>query len=148
MPVFLREGALVLTQDTEHVTQTKQLTDHFNLVAGFKFNGNRSDADHKVYDAIGAMISIGDYEDTHKIDECLKEGCEYIFNTILRVTPTAKTLEIDVSYTGGLLLTQKIIIDRVTVYFEDEAISTKLTTPLEILGPRSTTIPLVSNLRV
>ena len=42
VPLFIREGAGVLTQDTEFVRQTKELGNIFQLVAGFKFDSQKS----------------------------------------------------------------------------------------------------------
>lgn len=47
------------------------------------------------------------------------EGCEYVFNLELEVTENTRTMKIDVSYGGGILLNELMIIDTVIIYYDD-----------------------------
>ena len=42
VPLFLREGTAILTQDTQFVRQTKDLGNIYQLVAGLKFDRSKS----------------------------------------------------------------------------------------------------------
>jgi hypothetical protein len=55
----------------------------------------------KVYEAIGTILSIKDYNDDTKVDLCFREGCSYILNMILTVGQSSRTLEFDIGYFGG-----------------------------------------------
>jgi alpha-glucosidase len=63
VPMFIREGAAVLIQDTEYVLQTKDLGNVFHLVGGFHFDSKRSTDQIKYYSASMAHMSIKDYND-------------------------------------------------------------------------------------
>ena len=104
VPLFIREGAMILTQNTDSVSSTKDLDNKFTIVAGFHFNKQRSNDTFSVYNAAGAHISIGNYNDETKLQLCMVEGCEYVFNLELEVTENTRTMKIDVSYGGGILL--------------------------------------------
>ena len=80
LPLFLREGSMVLIQNTDNVKSTKDLGNDFHLVGGFFYNSRKSDEDIQFYEAQGSHISISDYNDETKVTLCLSEGCEYTFN--------------------------------------------------------------------
>lgn len=63
----MREGTVILMQDTDQVLSTKDLDNNFNLVAGFKRDSRRSNATHQIFEATGIHISIGDYNDETKL---------------------------------------------------------------------------------
>ena len=58
------------------------------------------------------------------------EGCEYVFNLLLEVTENTRTLKIDVSYGGGILLNELMIIDKVTLYYDDISAESELVNPI------------------
>ena len=58
------------------------------------------------------------------------EGCEYVFNLLLEVTENTRTLKIDVSYGGGILLNELMIIDKVTLYCDDISAESELVNPI------------------
>lgn len=72
--------------------QTKDLGNIFQLVAGFKFDSQKSTDDVQYYRAVASILSIKDYNDDSKINQCLSQGCQYNINLLLRLTPTTRTL--------------------------------------------------------
>ena len=126
---------MILTQNTEKVLSTKDLGSRFEMVAGFHFDKQKSNDTFKYYSAAGAHISIGNYNDETKLELCMVEGCEYVMNLLLEVTENTRTLKIDVSYGGGILLNELIAIDKVTIYYDDTTATSDLVNPVEIKGP-------------
>lgn len=61
VPLFLRSGHALFTQNTTGVHQTKDLGSNFRLVAGMKKDSSRSNDTYQQYFAFGQMISINDY---------------------------------------------------------------------------------------
>lgn len=123
LPLFLREGSMILAQDTGKVTSTKDLDNVFYMVAGFHFDQRRSDENHKVYEAQGSHISIFDYNDNTRVSLCLSEGCEYTFNLVLETTSSTRTLAVTVGYAGGFALNNKLIWAGVTVMYDGIAVT-------------------------
>lgn len=101
VPLFLREGTFVLTQNTESVRSTKDLDNRFTLVAGLHFDTQRSNATFKYYSATGNHISLSDYNNNSKIDLCLTQGCDYVFSILLTSTVNTRSLALNVTYGGG-----------------------------------------------
>ena len=133
---------MILMQDTDDVTSTRDLDNSFMMVAGFHFDKNRSGQDRKVYEAVGSHISIYDYNDNTRVSLCLSEGCEYTFNLVLEVTGSARTLNVKVGYAGGLLLNNKLLVTGVTVMYDGIMVVQQLEEPFEISGPFSANIPI------
>lgn len=92
MPIFVREGFAMISQDTTNVFNTKQLNNRFTVLAGMRYDTRRSNSTTKVFEAVGAVLSIKDYNDDAIIDRCEREGCEYIINMIARLTGADRTL--------------------------------------------------------
>jgi alpha-glucosidase (family GH31 glycosyl hydrolase) len=92
VPLFLKEGVVMYKQDTTNVVNTKQLTNHFDLLAGVKFDTRRSNSTHKVYEATGSMLSIKDYNNDALVDECSRQGCDYVIAFVVSISNTARTL--------------------------------------------------------
>lgn len=111
LPLFLREGTVILMQNTDQVQSTKDLGNNFNLVAGFRRDNGKSNSTHQVYEAAGIHISIGDYNDETKLQLCLAEGCEYTFNLVLTVTENSRSLELKTGFAGGIRLNDVMTID-------------------------------------
>lgn len=63
VPLFIREGAMILTQNTDDVLSTKDLQNNFQMVAGFHYNKQKSNETFSYYNAAGAHISILNYND-------------------------------------------------------------------------------------
>ena len=63
LPLFQREGSVILMQNVDKVLSTRDLDNTFTLVGAFRFDSKRSDDNHKVYEATGIHVSIGDYND-------------------------------------------------------------------------------------
>jgi hypothetical protein len=82
----------VVSQDTTKVVQTKQLDNHFLLSSNLRYDSRRSNSTHKVYEAVGAVLSIKDYNDDTLVDLCSREGCEYILNEIATISSSTRTL--------------------------------------------------------
>lgn len=97
MPLFLRNGHLILQQNATGVHQTKDLNNSFQLVAGMK----KDSSDPNRYYAYGQIMSIRDYNDDSKIKACISGGCQYSFNANIRLNSPTKTLTVSVSVIGG-----------------------------------------------
>lgn len=142
VPLFLREGTMVLTQDTENVRSTKELNNRFTLVAGFHFDAARSNSTHKYYSAAGNHISLNDYNNNAKIDLCLSQGCDYVFNMLLTSTVNTRTLALNVTYGGGPTLNEQIWIETLTLHYGGDTVTNHLAEPVEINGPIRVVIPV------
>lgn len=143
VPIFIREGFAMISQDTTNVVNTKQLNNRFTVLAGMRYDTRRSNSTTKVFEAVGAVLSIKDYNDDVIIDLCEREGCEYIINMIARLTGSDRTLEIDFTYLGGLRLNEQVIIEEIHLGLDTEIIVIPMQDkPIEVTGPRRVTIPI------
>lgn len=133
---------MIFLQNTEHVRQTKDLNDRFTLVSGFHYDQQRSNATHRLYSSTGAHISLDDYNNNSKIDLCVSQGCDYVFNLLLTVTGGTRSLTITVSYGGGLGLNGLFVIDALTLHYDGETVTNHLQTPLEIKGAAKIIFPV------
>ena len=79
LPLFLREGTMILMQNTDNVMNTKDLNSEFHLVIGFSSNNGKSVGGQRSFEAKGSHISISDYADETKVSRCLAESCLYNF---------------------------------------------------------------------
>lgn len=141
----------MIAQDTTNVVNTKQLGNTFKILSGMRYDTRRSNATTKVYESAGALLSIKDYNDDVLVELCFREGCEYAFNMIARISSGSRTLELDFGYVGGLRLNQQVFFNEIHFTLDSEIIVIKLTQPLEINGPRKVTIPIpetTTNLKV
>lgn len=134
---------MILTQKTENVRSTKDLSNRFTLVAGFHFDTQRSNSTHRLYSANGNHISIENYNNDTKIDLCLSQGCDYVFNMLLTSTVNTRTLSLNVTYGGGVGLTELLIIDAVTLHYDGQTVTNQLSNPVEVRGPTRVTIPIM-----
>jgi hypothetical protein len=57
-----------------------------------KFDTRRSDSTTKVYESIGGILSIKDYNDDSLVELCYREGCNYIVTGIARISSEFRTL--------------------------------------------------------
>lgn len=115
-------------QNTDNVVQTKNLDNKFILVAGFHYDQQRSNATHKLYSATGSHISLDDYNNDTKIDHCVTQGCDYVFNLLLTITGGTRSLTINVSYGGGAGLNGLFTINTVTLHYDGETVTNHLQT--------------------
>ena len=86
VPLFIKEGAAILVQDTKLVRQTKDLGNIFQVVGAFKLDQSKSTDQVKYYRASAYMLSIKDFNDDAKVSQCLSQGCLYSINMLLTVT--------------------------------------------------------------
>lgn len=91
---------MILTQNVSNVRQTKDLDNNFTLIASFRLDSSVSNSTHKYYSAFGSHISISDYNNDAKIDQCISQNCEYTFSLLLASTSNVRTLSINVTYVG------------------------------------------------
>lgn len=110
VPIFVREGFVMISQDTTNVVNTKQLNNRYTILSGMRYDTRRSNATTKIYEAVGGALSVKDLNDEPLVDRCLKEGCEYVINLLARITNTERTLELDFGYAGGLRLNEQMVI--------------------------------------
>jgi hypothetical protein len=82
------------------VLNTKQLDNKFLLSMAMLHDTRRSNSTHQVYEAVGAILSIKNYEDNTFVDLCLRGGCEYVVNAIATIEETYRNLELDILYLG------------------------------------------------
>lgn len=143
VPIFVREGFAMISQDTTNVLNTKQLNNRFTVLAGMRYDTRRSNSTTKVFEAVGAVLSIKDYNDDAVIDRCEREGCEYIITMIARLAGADRTLELDFNYLGGLRLNEQIMIEEIHLALDTEIIVIPMQDrPIEVTGPRRVTIPI------
>lgn len=142
VPLFIREGTIIFTQDTEKVVNTKQLDNSFLLSTGLRYDSRRSNTTHKVYEAAGAILSISDYNDNSLVDICYREGCNYIVTMIATISSSSRILELDITYLGGVRLNQEIRFFGINMGFGEEVIEIRFDTPYVITGPRRITLPI------
>lgn len=66
VPLFLLEGSMIFTQNTEKVVNTKQLDNVFIVNMGLDFNEYLSNSTHDVYEAEGVVLAVKNYNnDSH-----------------------------------------------------------------------------------
>lgn len=92
LPVFVREGGLVGTQDTKNVVNTQQLDNVFLLSMPLALSAHRSNATQQVYESVGGLLSIKDFNDESLVSQCVKSGCEYILTAVATISSHARTL--------------------------------------------------------
>lgn len=148
VPLFIKEGTIVFTQDTEKVVNTQQLDNSFLLSTGLKRDPRRSNATQQVYEAAGAILAIKDYNDNTLVETCNREGCNYIVVAIATISGSSRILELDISYVGGVRLNQEIRFFGINMGFGEEVVEIRFQAPLVITGPRKITlsIPVSKNL--
>ena len=91
----------MFTQDTTNVANTKQLDNKFTILTGMRYDSRRSNSTNKVYESLGVILSIKDYNDDALVDRCYREGCDYSLLMIAHISSASRYLEIDVGYNGG-----------------------------------------------
>lgn len=101
----------MIAQDTTNVVNTKQLGNVFKILSGMRYDTRRSNATTKVYESAGSLLSIKDYNDDTLVELCFREGCTYVFTMVAHISSTARTLEIDFGYVGGLRLNEQVIFN-------------------------------------
>lgn len=65
-PIFVKEGSIIHYQNSENITKTNDLDNHFRLFAMMKSTS------HDEYEAEGNILAISDYNDQKKLDNCRK----------------------------------------------------------------------------
>ena len=58
------------------------------------------------------------------------------------MTQNTRTLRIDTSYAGGILLDELIIISGVSVYYDGTAVTNEFVNPIQIKGPGEIVVPI------
>lgn len=117
VPLFIREGAIIFTQNTDNVVNTKQLDNSFLLSTTMRRDSRRSNATQQVYEAVGSILSIKDFNDNSLVDSCYREGCDYVVAAIATITSSSRILELDVNYLGGFRLNEQIRIFGINMGF-------------------------------
>jgi hypothetical protein len=140
--LFIREGTFVLTQNTDNVRSTKDLTNRFTLVAGLHYDSQRSNSTFKLYSAAGNHISLNDYNNNSKIDLCLTQGCDYVFNLLLSSSAQVRSLAMNVTYGGSAGLNEEIVIDEITLHYAGQTVTNQLVNPVIINGVTRVVIPI------
>jgi hypothetical protein len=72
-----------MMQNTDNVRSTKDLGSLYTLVAAFHYDSGRSNTTHKLYSSAGNHLSLSDYNNNQKIDQCLSQNCLYVFSLLL-----------------------------------------------------------------
>jgi hypothetical protein len=142
VPMYIKEGFAMIAQDTTNVVNTKQLGNTFRMLSGMRYDTRRSNATTKVYESIGSMLSIKDYNNDTLVDLCFREGCTYAFTMVAHISSASRYLEIDFAYVGGLRLNEQVLFNEIHFTLDTEVIVIKLEEPLEVTGPKRVTIPI------
>lgn len=103
----------MFTQDTTKVVNTKQLDNKFTILTGMKYDPRRSTASTKVYESIGVILSIKNYNDDNLVEQCYRQGCDYNFLLVAHISSASRYLEVDVGYVGGAGLNQQIFLSEI-----------------------------------
>lgn len=143
VPLFIIEGSMILTQNTDNVKSTKDLDNVFILTATFTKDAT-SNATHLYYSSAGTHISLKDYNENSKIEACLSLTCEYFFNLLVSQNPQSTTLTVNTNYVGVLHLNERIEINEVRLYSDAFNIQQKLETNIIVNGNSKTVVPLKS----
>lgn len=72
VPMFIREGFVMVSQNTQNVVNTKQLGNSFIISSGLRYDTRRSNATTKVYESVGSVLSIKNYNDDALVDLCFR----------------------------------------------------------------------------
>lgn len=91
---------------------------------------------------MATILSIKDFNDDSILTRCVSQGCSYTLNLILTVSQNIRTLEIDVFYAGGVGLNQLVVIDKVTLYYDNAQVTSTLSNPVQISGVTKVVIPI------
>jgi hypothetical protein len=129
VPLFLRNGHTIFRQAVENVTKSRELTNYFELVGGFKQLS--SNTTHFVYTSQGGLLSLGDYNEAEDVQKCLGEDCEYTLVLTLSISKSTKmkTLEIATSFQGKSVRNEQFLT-ALTIFTENDIF--KLTPPSHI----------------
>lgn len=101
VPMFIREGYGVFTQNTSNITRSSQLLSNFEFRAGSMLVEETEDVE--IYEAKGEVLSIQDYNDESKVSRCINEGC--VYKTVWRMEKHKKgdhKLTVESTYEGSL----------------------------------------------
>jgi alpha-glucosidase (family GH31 glycosyl hydrolase) len=89
IPLFLRGGIIIHTQNIEHVQTTDDLKDQFTLIIAFKeINATYSKAE-------GQIMGIKNYSDERVFSKCVKQNCMIKITAEANITNTATKLKIE-----------------------------------------------------
>jgi len=109
LPVFIKAGTIVHTQNVNNVLNTTQLDNVFNLVVALN---QTSQSAH------GEMLGIADYLNDNTVDECMGENDCLIILDVSSQTQSDESIifELDVSGNTGNTLLETIYFGNVTFY--------------------------------
>lgn len=65
VPLFLRSGRLIFSQNVDNVTKSRELGNNFTLTAGLQLS--KSDSMSVTYIAEGGLLSLGDYNNEAEV---------------------------------------------------------------------------------
>ena len=117
VPLFIREGTIVFSQNSDKVRSTKDLDSSYLLSINMHYDTRRSNSTHQVYEAVGAIISIKDLSDNSLVDLCVRAGCDYVVNAVATITSLTRSLELDILYFGENHLNQEMFIWGINMAF-------------------------------
>eukprot|EP01017_Pseudomicrothorax_dubius_P031727 TRINITY_DN4075_c0_g1_i2.p1 TRINITY_DN4075_c0_g1~~TRINITY_DN4075_c0_g1_i2.p1 ORF type:complete len:519 (-),score=130.35 TRINITY_DN4075_c0_g1_i2:161-1717(-) len=80
VPIFLRGGYIVATQDTKNVTRTHHLNNDFSLVVALR----PLDQEEEEFVAKGTLAATDDYNDWKRLSKCFKANCILNFNVVAK----------------------------------------------------------------
>lgn len=72
VPLFLLEGSMIFTQNTDNVVNTKQLDNVFIVNMGLDFNEYLSNSTHDIYEAEGIVLAANNYHNDSHIELCYR----------------------------------------------------------------------------
>lgn len=129
VPLYLRNGHTIFRQSVENVTKSRELSNYFELVGGFRQLSSNST--HFVYTSQGGLLSLGDYNDAEDVHSCLTEDCEYTLVLTLSINKGSKlkTLEIATSFQGKSVRNEQFLT-ALTLFTENDVF--KLTPPAHV----------------
>lgn len=138
VPIFIRGGYGVMSQNTTNITKTSQLGNTFTLKAGMA----PKSSDNKTYESRISMLSIQDFNDDGKVTTCIQEGCLYVITAALTISSTARSLELAVVYSGSQRLNEVQVLNRVELFYDGGSIVQNLDSTVTISGTGTIIIPL------
>lgn len=111
IPLFLRAGYIVATQDVSTVLRARDLTNKFNLKIGLRRQ------DENLFIAEGSLITVSDYSENNIVNKCVgTHNC--ILNIFARAAVDNNTLQVTVTFNGAEPNTvfETIIIESIEIY--------------------------------
>mmetsp|Transcript_23635 Transcript_23635/g.20552 ORF Transcript_23635/g.20552 Transcript_23635/m.20552 type:complete len:357 (-) Transcript_23635:28-1098(-) len=110
VPMFIRGGYIVGTQDSSNISRSDDLTGHYDLVVALK------QSKIYVYYANGPLTGIANMEDDNVVDKCIDNKCVYSVNAAFTILSNNYQLVLVFALNNTNIANEDIYVDSITVY--------------------------------